>query len=298
MNKLRVDFFCIGAHKAGTTSLHDTLKQHPEIFLPKNKECHFFDVEERYSQGLDFFATFFEGWDKFKFIGNINPNLDLNLKSLERVKIHFPNSKIIYVLRNPIERAYSHFLMSKFRGYEKLKFEDALKDESNRLSNPKKHSSYYTSEPNHFEKNHFGYRYRSIYSRNIRFLLQNFNSESLMFIDYDVYKSNPHKIISEILNFIGASEIKLELKRSNTGKVPKSKLLSNILNNNDRAVFSVLKKNISKNLKIKIKNTLNDLNSKKPNKPSSILLDELQKKYFEHEIFEIQKLLNQKSLWR
>lgn len=298
MSKLRIDFFCIGAHKAGTTGLHEILKQHPEIFLPKNKECHFFDVEERYSQGLDFFSTFFEGWDNFKFVGNINPNLDIDLKSLERIKIHFPHSKIIYVLRSPIERAYSHYLMSTFRGYEKLEFTEALKEESNRLGNPKKHTSYYTMEPNHFEKNHFGYRYRSIYSRNIRFLLQNFKSESLLFIDYDVFKTNPHKTISEILNFLGAPDIKLELKRSNTGKLPKSKLLSRILNNNSWTIFSVIKPIFSKKLKIKIKKPLNNINSKKPNKLNPIFLKKLQKEYFENEILEVRKLLNQKSLWQ
>ena len=62
MNKInKVDFFCIGAQKAGTTTLHDILVQHPQLYLPSKKEAHFFDINERYTKGLDYyFKTFFQ----------------------------------------------------------------------------------------------------------------------------------------------------------------------------------------------------------------------------------------------
>ena len=54
---MKLDFVCIGAQKAGTTTLHDVLKEHPDIYLPPRKEAHFFDVNERYEKGIDYFFS-------------------------------------------------------------------------------------------------------------------------------------------------------------------------------------------------------------------------------------------------
>lgn len=57
-----IDFICVGTQKAGTTTLHDVLKKHPNIYLPERKEAHFFDMDERFDKGLDWWmGTFFQG---------------------------------------------------------------------------------------------------------------------------------------------------------------------------------------------------------------------------------------------
>ena len=50
---MNINFYCVGAQKAGTTTLHDILIQHPEVYLPETKEAHFFDEDEKYKKGLN-----------------------------------------------------------------------------------------------------------------------------------------------------------------------------------------------------------------------------------------------------
>ena len=59
---MKINFFCIGAQKAGTTTLHDVLNMHPDIYLPPNKEAHFFNVDESYSKGLDYYYSNFSNF--------------------------------------------------------------------------------------------------------------------------------------------------------------------------------------------------------------------------------------------
>lgn len=103
------DFLGIGAQKAGTTWLHDNLRCHPELFLPARKELHYFD--RKFADSLRSYAeTFRPGRDKVK--GEITPAYGI----LPRSRIRFihsimPNLRIIFIMRNPIERAWSHALM-------------------------------------------------------------------------------------------------------------------------------------------------------------------------------------------
>ena len=68
-------FVCVGAMKAGTTSLHDMLSRHPGIYLPADKELHFFDMDERYAQGIDWYlGTYFAACPPGAVAGEITPS--------------------------------------------------------------------------------------------------------------------------------------------------------------------------------------------------------------------------------
>ena len=100
------DFLCIGAQKAGTTWLHKNLRYHPEIYLPDFKEIHFFNGGYK-NHGLKWYSQLFEEKGS-RIAGDITPaysTLDKNkIEILHRI---LPNAKIILILRNPIERAWS-----------------------------------------------------------------------------------------------------------------------------------------------------------------------------------------------
>lgn len=119
-NRFLPNFLVIGAQKSGTTWLYHMLRQHPEVFVPKCKEVHFFNKSENYERGVDWYRSFFVGRDDEKAIGEATPNYfwtsknertyysrTANVPSL--VKNIIPRSKIILTLRNPVERAVSAY---------------------------------------------------------------------------------------------------------------------------------------------------------------------------------------------
>ena len=123
------NFMCIGASKSGTTSLYDILKQHSNIFLPTFKEPHFFDISPVYEHGISWYdKTYFSGVKKEKCIGDFTPTYLFDKYAPERILSSLgKNVKFIIILRNPVDRAYSHYLHSKRDLHEHLSFEDALK---------------------------------------------------------------------------------------------------------------------------------------------------------------------------
>lgn len=106
------DFLGIGAQKSATTWLHHNLKAHPQIFVPQNedKELHFFD-EAINHHDLDYYAKFFEPVQG-KIKGEITPAYGiLPISEIRFIRTVMPNLRLIFLMRNPIDRAWSHALM-------------------------------------------------------------------------------------------------------------------------------------------------------------------------------------------
>lgn len=106
------NFIVIGAPRCGTTWIHDNLRRHPEIFLPKEKELHFFD--DHFDRGIDHYESLFGTWSGQKAVGEITPSylsgaFSSNKQIPESIHRHLPSARLITVLRNPVERAYSHY---------------------------------------------------------------------------------------------------------------------------------------------------------------------------------------------
>jgi hypothetical protein len=132
-------FLVIGTNKAGTTTLYTVLRKHPLIFLPHKKELHFFNNDDRYARGADWYSnTFFSGAEGFGARGDITPAyLYWGAKVIPRVKAVFGSEppRMVVILRDPVERAYSRYWhQRRFRGREPLSFEEAVADESRRLA--------------------------------------------------------------------------------------------------------------------------------------------------------------------
>lgn len=109
---MKPNFLVIGAAKAGTTWLYSCLYEHPEIYLPDIKELHFFSYESVYQKGFDWYESNFSDVTVEKAVGEISPSY-LPLKSTaERIYNYNPDMRLIVILRNPIDRAYSHYCMA------------------------------------------------------------------------------------------------------------------------------------------------------------------------------------------
>jgi Sulfotransferase family len=140
---MRLDFLGIGAPKAGTTSLHEYLRTHPQLFLPEAKEQPFFTVDDAYEEGWDAFAAVaFHGAPPGRRCGKITPHYmggpvawkqahdeAASLVTARRIAERFPGVKLIAMLRDPVERAISSYWQTTVLGDDERSLDEALEHE-------------------------------------------------------------------------------------------------------------------------------------------------------------------------
>lgn len=132
---MKIHFVVAGMQKCGTTTLHRLLAQHPEVHMAPIKGTHFFDTESHFAdETVDYSAyhAFFSPGPQHRVIGEATPIYSFWEPALSRIRAYNPEMKVILVLRNPIERAYSHWNFMRFRRTENLGFEEALAAEESR----------------------------------------------------------------------------------------------------------------------------------------------------------------------
>ena len=106
-----LDFLGIGAQKSGTTWLYENLRRHPGIFLREGKEIHFWDV--RRDRGLEWYRSLFVNKPEGSKAGEITPAYAiLPMEVIREIWTEFPNIRLIYLIRNPMDRAWSSALMA------------------------------------------------------------------------------------------------------------------------------------------------------------------------------------------
>jgi hypothetical protein len=103
------NFLVVGAGKAGTSWLQICFEEHPEIFVPFQKETNFFSLE--YGMGLSWYTNFFKGARHEKAVGEICPSYMVLDRATERIHAINPDMKLLFMLREPVSRAYSHYCM-------------------------------------------------------------------------------------------------------------------------------------------------------------------------------------------
>ena len=137
------NFMCLGAAKSGTTTLYDILGQHPDIYTSSFKEPHFFYIPENFSNGLHWYEkTYFKKADK-KIIADFTPSYFFDENAPKRIFESLGgNMKFLVIIRNPVDRAYSHYLHSKRDHHETEDFEKSLKLEVSRLKYYEDQSDY------------------------------------------------------------------------------------------------------------------------------------------------------------
>lgn len=132
---MKVDFVIAGAQKCGTTTLHRLLSRHPEIHMAPVKGTHFFDTEENFSRAEVDYAPYhaqFTPRAEHRLVGEATPIYSFWEPAARRLWEYHAGLKVIVVLRNPIDRAYSHWNMERSRRAEPLDFEEALDQEESR----------------------------------------------------------------------------------------------------------------------------------------------------------------------
>lgn len=126
------DFVVIGAQKAGTTSLHEALAQHPAVMLPAVKELHYFTLHSE--QPLSWYAAHFADAQAGQLCGEATPYYLFHPAVAQRLARCLPDSRLIVLLRDPVARTLSHYFHAVRRGNEQLPLAEALAAEAARLA--------------------------------------------------------------------------------------------------------------------------------------------------------------------
>ncbi len=194
-------FLCIGAQKSGTTLLYEQLKKIDDLYLPRVKEVHFFDRPSSYIKGVQWYKdTFFQNPKNLKVLGEITPSY-IYLKDIPK-KIYESlgsDTKFIVILRNPVDRAYSHYIMRYKRDEEKYSFNDALVLEQSRTDS--------TIE----NKRKYSYAHRGLYASQLSEYFKYFNKNNFHFILFEDFIKNQDFHIKEICDFLSVKK-KIEIK--------------------------------------------------------------------------------------
>ncbi|MFZ0889540.1 MAG: sulfotransferase [Candidatus Binataceae bacterium] len=138
---VRPNFFIVGAQNSGTSSLYEYLKQHPQIFLPALKEPHFF-CEDRPASAMTYpitrvsrpeaYLALYSRAGEYEAIGDASSSYLWDPGAPRRIRQVSPRARIIMMLRDPVERAHSHYLMDVREGWQRLAFYDALREDFHR----------------------------------------------------------------------------------------------------------------------------------------------------------------------
>lgn len=139
MSKTIPNFFIIGTPKGGTTSLYSYMKQHPDIFMSEIKEPRYFTYDESNPEhvnsragkfpirSMDDYLHLFNDVKDEKVAGEASPGYLTSPLACARIREFSPAAKLVASLRNPVDRAYSSYLMHVRAGKETRKVEDAMK---------------------------------------------------------------------------------------------------------------------------------------------------------------------------
>ena len=185
----RLSFLVCGAQKSGTTALAAYLRQHPVIHLPETKELHFFDDESQAWPHPDLNALHrhFQDAKEGQLWGEATPISLYWDPSAKRIWRYNSAMRLIVILRNPIERAYSHWAMEHRRGNDPLPFHLALEQEETRCR-----------EALPFQHRVFSYIDRGFYSAQLRRLWRFFGREQVLVLRQEDLRISPQTCMDRI----------------------------------------------------------------------------------------------------
>ena len=289
MDQKLPNFLIGGPPKCASTSLNFYLKQHPEIYMSPVKQTRFFSVY--YDKGFDYYInTYFSGITNEKVAGEATPTYFLLPFVPARIKAYNPDMKIIFCLRNPVERTFSGWTMRANNGTEHLSFIDALKEnlkqrETVKFDNDKDAAEWAADMVRGDRLEETGFRTYldgSLYATNLRHYLKHFPQSQIKVVFLDNLQKDLHGTLKEVFTFLGVdSSFQVQnTEQKNTYKKSKFKFLEPILGKN-KPLSKILSGVMPKSMKKKILDTMYVEGSKKKLTPEDrkfaygILKDEI-----------------------
>jgi len=191
----KIDFLVCGVKKCGTSALDVYLRSHSEIILARNKEVHFFDRDEFFTGpylDYDAYHSAFPRKPAGSVMGECTPSYIYWNDAPRRIWEYNSGMKLIAVLRNPIERAYSDWCMEYSRGNEELSFSNAIRVEAERIRSEFPKQSRLHS-----------YVDRGRYMQQLRRLWFFFGRSRVLSVRYEELRGRPEAALNRICDFLG-----------------------------------------------------------------------------------------------
>lgn len=288
-NKQRLlpNLLIVGAAKSGSTLLADCLGQHPEIYMSPVKEPHYF-VPNLAVDSLEEYCSLFNNATQEKIRAEASTGYLYSEDAAKAIKKNLPNTKIIMILRNPVEMAFSYWAFMSRRGNETESFETAIATQDQRWSEE-------------FMASRVGWPYsylyieRAKYYHQVKRYLDLFGRDQVKVLIFEEFLQAPQKSFIEIFNFLEVtSSFKPQIKQVNPGGVIRSKQIEWII----QQEFPLIKNIIPLVWRDKIRTFMRDVNVKTGEKP--VLSPEMRQKLtkmFSEDVNLLESLLGRK-LWK
>jgi hypothetical protein len=195
-------FLIIGTQKGGTSSLYNALGQHPQVLKASRKEVHFFD--QYYGYGQSWYLEQFPECPPGQITGEASPFYIAHPLVAERIAKHCPDTRLIALLRNPADRAISHYHQEVRRKNETLPLQDALDAEETRTRND--WSALAAGKLLvHTKAQQFSYRQRGHYAEQLAPFLQKFPRSNIAIYNSEYFFQQPDKLLPELFEFLGVN---------------------------------------------------------------------------------------------
>jgi hypothetical protein len=223
---IKPNTFLIGAQKAATTSVYNWISQHPDVCGPESiKDYPFFIKDEFYNKGVKSMETEYveEGYSNQKIVLQGSVQYMFFQKAIERIHTFNPHSKLIVVLRNPVDRAISAYTYFKKLNIESLSFSEAIAEESVRLKGDLRTVSDLT------------YISHGYYFKQLSNIYKKFQKEQVLVLFFDDVNNEPHRTMRKVFKFLDISEnFEPNFKRLNVTGSVRFNLLQNLIFNKSK----------------------------------------------------------------
>ena len=268
------DFIGIGVPKSGSTWFMRVLSQHPDIFTTSKKEPHFFISEKLYAQGIGNYCDLYKNAQPSQVAGEFSTKyINFAKISSSRIKYNFPETKLICILRDPLERAISHYKWLKQLGRinKNMTLKDAIKDRKGIID---------------FSK----------YAEGVRIFCNDFSKEKILFIRTEDLKSIEKDVFASVNIFLDINKFDYETKdiaKSETIE-PKFRIFENLRTN----IHKIIRSNnqdwiLNTNLALSFSKFYRKLNNEKIiNTEISKADKKLLQSYFKDDLAELKKLID------
>jgi Sulfotransferase family len=228
------NFFIVGAAKSGTTALYRYLRQHPDVYLPDVKEPRFFsydpDDRTRYAgpragQLIDSvvkdraaYEALYDAAGGESAIGDVSPAYLPSPIAAGRIRAAVPHARIVAILRDPVERAYSHFLDNVGSGWEpETDFERVLD-----LREQRRGERWWRK---------WDYVDNGFYAAQLERYFEAFEPDRIRIYLYEELRADTHGLVSDLLSFLEVDpSVALDMSgRHNVSAVPRSRGVQRLL---------------------------------------------------------------------
>lgn len=289
-----VDFLVVGTAKAGTSSIYKYLKDHPQVYLTEQKELLFWhsltNPNKTQAEYMNFhvnsikeYLDLFNEVNEYQICGDVTPSYlyyyEHVINNLKKYHPKWKDVKIIIILREPVDKVISHYnFLNTGIGANEVSLEDTLKKEKSRLQKNDVLPDYFLIDT-------------TLYYKQVEAYLENFNNVQILL--YDDLKENTQKFMNSIHKFLqiapnyDSNVYSQKYNVSKKRKVPKNKLLKNILTINNQVGAS---RNLKRLLGIQKKLINHEVLIKQ--EEISIKTRKKLKKIFLNDIFKLQELLD------